>query len=94
LNLNRIENFFAQKVAAEYDVDLFGHTAKSVKEDIVDRSDLILVMENFHAKNILDAFPEAEDKVFLIRRFARFGSKDRGVEERSDIIIRRWTFIF
>ena len=35
----------AQKVAAEYDVDLSGHIAKSVREAIVDRSDLILVME-------------------------------------------------
>jgi len=35
----------AQKVAAEYDVDLSSHIAKSVKEDILDRSDLILVME-------------------------------------------------
>ena len=41
-------------------------------EDVVDRSGLMLVMEKSHAKNLLDAFPEAEDKVFLIRRFARF----------------------
>ncbi len=71
----------AQKVAAEYDVNLSDHAAKSVNEDIIDRSDLILVMENSHAKDLLDAFPEAEDKVFLIRRFACFGSKDRGIAD-------------
>ncbi len=84
----------AQKVAAEYDVDLSGHSAKSVKEDIVDRSDLILVMENSHAKNILDAFPGAEDKVFLIRRFARFGSTDRGIEDPYGLNYEAYRFCF
>ena len=84
----------AQKVAAEYDVDLSGHIAKSVKEDIVDRSDLILVMEKSHAKNLLDAFPKAEGKVFLIRRFARFGSKNRGVADPYGLNYEAYRFCF
>ncbi|MDI6688450.1 MAG: low molecular weight protein arginine phosphatase [Desulfobacterales bacterium] len=84
----------AQKVAAEYDVDLSGHMAKSVKEDIVNRSDLILAMENSHVKNLLDAFPEAEDKVFLIRRFASFGSKDRGVADPYGLNYDAYRFCF
>ncbi|MCJ7616204.1 MAG: low molecular weight protein arginine phosphatase [Desulfobacterales bacterium] len=84
----------AQKVAAEYDVDLSGHIAKSVKEDIVDRSDLILVMENSHIKNLLNDFPEAEGKVFLIRRFARFGSKNRGVADPYGLNYEAYRFCF
>ncbi|MCK4469782.1 MAG: low molecular weight protein arginine phosphatase [Desulfobacterales bacterium] len=84
----------AQKVAAEYDVDLSGHIAKSVKEDIIAGSDLILVMENSHAKDLLDAFPEAEDKVFLIRRFARFGSRDRGVADPYGLNYEAYRFCF
>jgi len=84
----------AQKVAAEYDVDLSDHLAKSVKEDIVDRSDLMLVMENSHAKDLLDAFPEAESKVFLIRRFARFGSKNRGVADPYGLNYEAYRFCF
>ena len=84
----------AQKVAEEYDVDLSGHIAKSVKEDIVDRSDLILVMEYSQAKELLDAFPEAEDKVFLIRRFASFGSKDRGVADPYGLNYEAYRFCF
>ncbi|MBC2696729.1 MAG: low molecular weight protein arginine phosphatase [Desulfobacteraceae bacterium] len=84
----------AQKVAAEYDVDLSGHIAKSVKEDIVNRSDLILVMENSHAKDILNAFTEAEDKVFLIRRFACFGSKERGVADPYGLNYEAYRFCF
>ena len=84
----------AQKVAAEYDVDLSGHIAKSVKEDIVDGSDLILVMENSHAKDLLDAFPEAKDKVFLIRRFARFGSRDRWIADPYGLNYEAYRFCF
>jgi protein-tyrosine-phosphatase len=84
----------AQKVATEYDVDLSGHIAKSVKKDIIDRSDLILVMEKSHAKNLLNAFPEAEGKVFLIRRFARFGSKNRGVADPYGLNYEAYRFCF
>ena len=84
----------AQKVAAEYDVDLSSHIAKSVKEDIVDRSNLILVMENSHAKTLLDAFPEAKDKVFLIRYFARFGSKNRGIVDPYGLNYEAYRFCF
>ncbi|MDO9565307.1 MAG: hypothetical protein Q7J15_00970 [Candidatus Desulfaltia sp.] len=84
----------AQKVAAEYDVDLSQHMAKSAKEDIVNKSDLILVMENSHLKNLLDAFSEAEGKVFLIRRFARFGSKDRGVADPYGLNYDAYRFCF
>ncbi len=84
----------AQKVAAEYDVDLSGHIAKSVKEDIVDRSDLILVMEKAHAENLLDAFPEAESKVFLIRHFASFGSRNRGIADPYGLNYEAYRFCF
>ena len=84
----------AQKVAAEYDVNLSDHAAKSVNEDIIDRSDLILVMENSHAKDLLDAFPEAEDKVFLIRHFASFGSKDRGIADPYGLNYEAYRFCF
>lgn len=84
----------AQKVAVEYDVDLSRHIAKSVKEDIVNKSDLILVMENSHVKELLDAFPEAENKVFLIRRFARFGSKDRGIMDPYGLNYEAYRFCF
>jgi protein-tyrosine phosphatase len=84
----------AQKVAAEYDVDLSGHVAKSVNEDIVDRSDLILVMEKAHEESLLDAFPEAEGKVFLIRRFARFGSNNRGIADPYGLNYEAYRFCF
>jgi len=84
----------AQKAAAEYDVDLSGHIAKSVKENIVDRSDLILVMEKAHGESLLDAFPEAEGKVFLIRHFAGFGSRNRGIADPYGLNYEAYRFCF
>jgi len=84
----------AHKVAAEYGVDLSGHVAKSVKEAMVNKSDLILVMENSHTKILLDTFPEAENKMFLVRRFARFGSKNRGVTDPYGLTYEAYRFCF
>ena len=73
--------FLAQKVAAEYGVDLGGHQAKRLSQELVDRSELILVMEKSHKDELLADFSEATDKTFLIRRFARFGSRKRGIAD-------------
>jgi len=73
--------FLAQKVAVEHGVDLAGHKAKRLSQELVDRSELILVMEKSHKDELLADFSEATDKTFLIRRFARFGSRSRGVAD-------------
>jgi len=73
--------FLAQKVAAEYGVDLSGHRAKRLSQELVARFELILVMEKSHKDELLAEFPEAGDKTFLIRRFARFGPRERGIAD-------------
>ena len=73
--------FLAQKVAVEHGVELTGHRAKRLSQKLVDWSELILVMEKSHKDELLADFPEATDKTFLIRRFARFGSRNRGIAD-------------
>jgi protein-tyrosine-phosphatase len=73
--------FLAQKVADEYGVDLAGHEAKRLSQELVDASGLILVMEKSHKDEVLSDFPQAADKTFLLRRFARFGSRNRGIAD-------------
>ncbi|MGB2689435.1 MAG: low molecular weight protein arginine phosphatase [Desulfobacterales bacterium] len=73
--------FLSQKVAPEHGVDLAGHKAKRLSQELVDWSELILVMEKSHKDELLADFPEATDKTFLIRRFARFGSRSRGIAD-------------
>ena len=73
--------FLAQKVAVEHGVDLAGHKAKRLSQELVDWSELILVMEKSHKDELLVDFPEATDKTFLMRSFARYGSRNRGIAD-------------
>jgi protein-tyrosine phosphatase len=84
----------AQRVASEYHVDLSGHKAKSVSKDLVAESDLILVMEKPQEKSLLSLFPEASGKTLLIRNFARFGSRRRGVADPYGLAYEAYRFCF
>jgi len=87
-------SYLAQRVAAEHDVDLTEHKAKSVSKDFVDQSDLILVMEKSQEDSLLAAFPEAAGKVLLIRHFARFGSRRRGISDPYGLEYEAYRFCF
>jgi protein-tyrosine phosphatase len=53
-------------IAAEDGVDIRGHVARSLTKRLVERADLILVMEPEHTDRLLADFPEAESKVHLL----------------------------
>ena len=86
--------FLAQKVADEHGVDLSGHRAKRISQELVDWSELILVMEKSHKNDLLADFPEAADKTFLIRRFARFGSQKRGIADPYGLQYEAYRFCY
>jgi len=84
----------AQRVALEYGVGLAKHRAKSISKNLVDRSDLILVMEKSHQDALLAAFPEAAGKVLLLRHFARYGSRRRGIADPYGLTYDAYRFCF
>ena len=86
--------YLAQRVAAEFSVELGEHEAKSVSKDLVTWSDLILVMEKSHQDTLLGCFPEATGKARLIRHFARFGSKTRGIADPYGLEYEAYRFCF
>lgn len=86
--------YLAQKVAAEYGVDLAEHKAKPISRELVDGSDLILIMEKPQKDTLIENFPEATDKTFLIRRFARFGSQSRGIADPYGLQYEAYRFCF
>ncbi|MBW2019066.1 MAG: hypothetical protein JRI58_02165 [Deltaproteobacteria bacterium] len=86
--------YLAQRVAAEYGVDLSDHEAKPVSKELVAWSDLILVMEKSHEDALLAAFPEATSKVLLIRHFARYGSRRRGITDPYGLEYDAYRFCF
>lgn len=84
----------AQRVAAEYGVDLSGHNAKSVSKDLMAWSDLVLVMEKSHEQALISAFPEAAGKLLLLRHFARYGSRRRGIADPYGLEYDAYRFCF
>ena len=86
--------YMAQRVAAEHDVDLGEHQAKSLSGELVAWSDLILFMEKSHQDMLLNSFPESKDKAMLIRHFARFGSKKRGIADPYGLDYEAYRFCF
>ena len=53
----------------KYDIDLLGHHAQSINTELIEKSDLILVMTAAH-KMVLEA--AAKDKVFTLSEYAGF----------------------
>lgn len=84
----------AQQVAAEYHVDLAEHEAQAVSRELVDWSDLILVMEKSQEDMLLDDFPEANGRVRLMRHFARFGSRERGIADPYGLNYEAYRFCY
>ena len=49
------------------------HASRQISQEDVDRADLILVMENEHKKVIGTSWPEAEEKIELLGKYATNG---------------------
>jgi protein arginine phosphatase len=86
--------YMAQQVAAEYNVNLAEHQARLVTAELAARSDLILVMEKHHWNSIVTHFPETSDRIRLLRHFARYGSRKRGIADPYGLDYEAYRFCF
>ena len=58
------------EIMAQHGIDVSGHLSQRLTPDMVDRADLVLVMEKGHREEILKKIPRAKKKVFLLREYA------------------------
>ena len=84
----------AVKVALESSVSLDEHKARLVKAELITKADLIIVMEPGHRQQLLDRYPRASDKIYLLRHFARYGSRERGISDPYGINLDAYRFCF
>ncbi|MDZ7379944.1 MAG: low molecular weight protein arginine phosphatase [candidate division KSB1 bacterium] len=61
----------AIRAAAERGADISAHRSQGVSKKLVDWADLILVMEQDHVRFLKKHYPEAGERVYLLRTFAR-----------------------
>ena len=55
-------------------MDVSEHRSRRVTRNMVKKSDLILVMEKMHEKRILELVPEAKNRLFLLKEFAKINN--------------------
>ena len=87
-------SFNAVRVARENSIDLVEHRARLVSSDLISDADLVLVMEPSHRQKLTSRHPEASAKVSLLRRFARYGSRERGINDPYGLNLEAYRFCF
>ena len=68
---------YSLMVSVENGIDLSSHRSRLINRDIIEFSDLILVMEESNKKFITKFFPFSKDKVYLLKNF---GENTKGGE--------------
>ncbi len=68
-------------VLAQEGIDVAEHRAQRVTQELVDRSDIILVMEKVHEDRILQLAPEAKNRLFLLKEFARISDSNLNISD-------------
>ena len=58
------------EVMAKEGIDVSGHLTQRLTPEMIDRADVILVMEHWHKEQILRLVPSSKSRVFLLREFA------------------------
>jgi len=62
-------------------IDISGFRSQKVTKEMVKKSDIILVMEKMHKERILHLAPEAENRLFLLKEFAKISDNDLEVRD-------------
>lgn len=73
---------FALEALREIDVDLAGHKATRINEQLVQWADLILAMTRRQKETVIAAYPEARDRVHVLKEFL-ISIKDREEQEQA-----------
>ncbi|MDO8489302.1 MAG: L-threonylcarbamoyladenylate synthase [Candidatus Omnitrophota bacterium] len=70
-----------REVLAKEGLDVSDHRTKRVTKELVDGADIILVMEKIHEERILQLAPEAKNRLFLLKEFARINDTNLNIAD-------------
>ncbi|MEI6631600.1 MAG: Sua5/YciO/YrdC/YwlC family protein, partial [bacterium] len=62
-------------------IDVSGHRSQRVSKEILDRSDIILVMERLQEKRLLQLAPEIKNRLFLLKEFAKISNNKMDIDD-------------
>ncbi len=72
---------YAIEAAKIWEADISSHCSQTLSAEIIYRADLILAMEKSHCQEVLRLCPEAENKVYLLKKFPVSGCNGEGVND-------------
>lgn len=84
----------AVRVARENSISLSEHKARPVTAELIDNADLVLVMESHQGHELIAEYPQASEKILLLRHFARYGSRERGISDPYGRNLEAYRFCF
>lgn len=70
-----------KEVLRKEGMDVSAHVSQGISRQLIDRSDLILVMEKLHEEKVLQMAPEAKKRVFLLKEFAKIGNDNLDIAD-------------
>lgn len=69
------------EVLRRADIDVSGHASQGLTVSMIKKSDLILVMEKMHENRILQLVPQAKNRLFLLKEFAKIDSNNLDIND-------------
>ncbi len=87
-------SFNAVRVARENSISLEEHKARLITAELIDNADLVLVMESHQGHELIADHPQASEKILLLRHFARYGSRERGISDPYGRNLEAYRFCF
>lgn len=70
-----------KEVLANEGIDVSNHTSQKITEEMLRKSDLILVMEKLHEEKILQLAGKTKNRVFLLKEFAKIDDTNLNIED-------------
>ncbi len=70
-----------KELLARQGIDASSHRSQSVTKEMIKKSDIILVMERLHEEKILELVPEAKNRLFLLKEFAKINSNNLDIAD-------------
>lgn len=74
-------SFETREVLAGEGIDATGRRSKRVTKELIDESDIILVMERIHEERVLQLAPEARNRLFLLKEFAKINDSSLNIAD-------------
>lgn len=70
-----------KEVLQKQGIDVSDHRAVQLTKELIDESDIVLVMEKIHEERVLNIAPEAKNRVFLLKEFAKINDSSLDIRD-------------